>query len=126
MYLHSDSLCLIPFFNAIGLTEVEKIIPMILLHVMTILIRLFFPDSKLSVRIIQSFMYCPFLLSKTTLSSSLIVALPVRIFDSFMYCHFLVSKMNFISCLIFILSAGIFDSFMNCFFCLSKLFFVVM
>ena len=24
MYSHSDSLCLIPFFNAVGLTEVEK------------------------------------------------------------------------------------------------------
>ena len=47
----------------------------------------------LPARVFDSFMYCPFVLSKTSLCSCLMVALPTRVLDSFMYCPFVFSQM---------------------------------
>ena len=57
------------------------------------------PESKLlatmPAKVFDSFMYCPFVFTKTSFGCCLMVALTARVFDSFMYCHF-VFKQDFL------------------------------
>ena len=66
----------------------------------------------LPARVLDSFMYCPFVLSKTSLCSCSMIALPARVFDSFtfMYCPLMSSKTSICCCLIFAILTRIFDS----------------
>ena len=62
--------------------------------------------------VFYSFMCCPFVFSKISLCSCLMVALPAWVFDSFMYWPLVFVKISLWICLIVTLSARVFDIFM--------------
>ena len=115
------SLCLIPscisLFYQIFMNIARKKIA--ILHLVPLIL-------VLPTKVFDSFMYCHFVLRKTSLWSCLIVALSAKICNSFIFyfyslkcCHFVRSQKSLCSCLIVTLSASIFDSFMYSTFVLS-------
>ena len=64
--------------------------------------------------VFDTFLYCPFVLSKISFGCRLMVALPARVFYSFMYCPFLFSKMPLWICFMVALYARVFFSIPSC------------
>ena len=62
----------------------------------------------LRLKVFDYFMYCPFVLCKMPLFTSLMITLPARVFDSFNNFPLVLSKISLLSCLIVALPARVF------------------